>query len=773
VANVRQTNFSAGELEPLLHGRTDLPLFGRGLKTMRNFVPLKSGAAMSRPGTKYIANTYNDAKSRLVRFVYSDELSYVIEFGVDRIRIYNLGVLVTEVLATTIAADDLERLKFAQVGNVLTVAGLPVQFSGPYELRRVNHTTWSWAVSQFSPPELTVEFCDIEAPNEVTSNFAIVASTIGTPDADHPAREWQWLITAIVQDLTTGVVLETTGAEVEREWNGTDYDASNTALSASTWAVYPDMSITLKRGLSASGVAPNWKPLAYRIYRGRGGLFGFIGQTTTREFVDVGEEPDYSVQPPMGVNPLQVFHGSGPNPSSALTMPQAVTFFQEKRVFGGASGDSNTPARPATLFLSATGDYYNFDPHSPFHVSGEALEFELASRHWEEIRHLVAVDRMVALTSAAAWSVGGVQGSPLDFDSVEARVEDEVGATHVTPVVIDGSVLFIRAKGSGARALISQGRDAPFQGVDISEQSRHLFVGTSKRIVDWAYAEDPWGVVWAAREDGALLSLTFSRDREMMAWARHDTANGVVESVCSVPEGEEDAVYLVVKRVISGSTVRYIERMTSRVRRVLESDEANPAYVADPGVTDTNTLYPTDVCVDCAITYTGAPTLTINNLEKLEGKSVYVVARGSPQLGPYTVTGGSITLDLEDVPEPNAVNGSNVPIWVAHVGMAYQCDLETLSIRGDATLRQKTVKEVGFELDSARGVETGQDFDHLQTWEQREVGDEYNAISAASVLLFTPVDNTWDKNARVVLRQSLPLPVTVVGISREVVSGED
>ena len=80
MAPLRQTNFGGGELSPLLHGRTDLPLYQRGLRVLRNFVVSREGMAISRPGTVHIAKTKLYAKRvRLIPFVYSDTVSYVIE----------------------------------------------------------------------------------------------------------------------------------------------------------------------------------------------------------------------------------------------------------------------------------------------------------------------------------------------------------------------------------------------------------------------------------------------------------------------------------------------------------------------------------------------------------------------------------------------------------------------------------------------------------------------------------------------------------------------
>jgi len=70
-------------------------------------------------------------------------------------------------------------------------------------------------------------------------------------------------------------------------------------------------------------------------------------------------------------------------------------------------------------------------------------------------------------------------------------------------------------------------------------------------------------VVWCARSDGKLLGLTYLREHDIWGWHWHET-DGIVENVCVVPEGDEDRVYLVVRRVINGATKRYIERMATR-----------------------------------------------------------------------------------------------------------------------------------------------------------------------------------------------------------------
>lgn len=784
MASIRQTNFSAGEVSPLLWGRSDLGVYGKGLRRCKDFFIAKTGAAVSRPGTTFVAESRNPVVEefgqdislfRLVPFVFSDDEAYVCEFGIGYILIRLRGVVVGEVNGTAIEAADLPKLKWAQTGDLLTVCIPSSTFTAPMELRRLSQTSWHWAATSLRPPDpempdvgasqMANPFNPGSSPTGIsTTPFMLLASSLVAPDVDHPELEWIYAFTAIMQRVSDGLTVESIAQVVKFSTDGVEHlnvDSDpivQDLLEDHLVVVYPDKPVKLVRLGEGVTTDDEWRTLSFRIYRGRGDLLGWIGDTRSREFIDIGDTPDYAVQPPLGSNPFRVIKGTGPHPSSSLTVPLAVGFFQERRCFGGTTGDSNTPPRAGTLFTSATGDYYNFDERLAIHVAGEALVFDLASRRWEEIRHLVSLDRLLALTSSSAWSVAGTQGSPLDFDSIDARVVDEVGSTHVPPVVVDQSALFVRAKGTGARALVPSQREGGYEGADISEVSAHLFIGPSRAIIDWAYAEDPWGVVWAVRADGALLSLTYTR--QGWGWARHET-HGLVESICTVPEGDEDAVYLVVKRVIDGVDKRYIERMTSRHSRAPEIGEG-AAVLSDDGAMVTTP--PDFICVDSAIQYLGAPTSSFTGLGGLEGEEVWVLAQGHAPLGPYVVEGGTIDVVEELATNVTCLAGSYL---LTYIGMSYTPELETLDANPNDRLKTKVVERVGFEVDQSIGLEAGQDFDHLDDWAVRSVEDGYNALSAATALIDIAVEGTNDQSARAVLRQALPLPVTVVGLTRE------
>ena len=82
-----QTNFTAGQLSPRLHGRVDINKYNNGLKTQKNAYSLPHGGVVRRGGFRYVANVKtNSKKVRLVRFEFSITQAYIIEFGDQYIR---------------------------------------------------------------------------------------------------------------------------------------------------------------------------------------------------------------------------------------------------------------------------------------------------------------------------------------------------------------------------------------------------------------------------------------------------------------------------------------------------------------------------------------------------------------------------------------------------------------------------------------------------------------------------------------------------------------
>lgn len=754
---LRQTSFAAGELAPLLHGRTDLPLFGHGARLLRNFFVSKQGAAVSRPGTRYIAKT-KLGKARLVPFIYSDSSAFVLEVGNYYARVYAGGVQVQSggsplEFATPWTWDQLEALQWAQVGATLTVVHPDVP---PYEIRRTSAGAWTCTAIDFN--RLSPWWLEVGTLNKRMAPYLVdpgrTSSADGalfTADSTHPLRQWEWWVTATVQEAATGRVMETAPYQVTTCYDGSDYTNTTGNMPTRTgWQVVlsADKPVTLRWGDDASapalpGNATLYRVLRYNVFRGRGGLYGYVGSTMKADFIDEGAEPDYAVPMPRAENPFAV---QAPDGSIAYSYPAAVGFFEGRRIFGGSA------LLPGVVLASATDDFLNYDKQVIPPADGPIIA-ELASQRAERVRTLAGLNRLVTLTDGQAWSIGGGQG-PWTPDDMLARVEDSVGVVAgVGALILDGALLYARTKGAGVRAL-EYGPDggSVFRGRDVSWHAAHLFLGQAegrvgrgvrtRQVMEWAYAEDPWGLVWAVREDGILLSCQYARETGAAAWTWHET-DGDFRSVCAVPESAEDGVYVIVERDIGWC----VERLESRIEY---------GDVEDAGQ------------LDCAVRVSFAAsgasgTATVSGLGHLVRKEVYVTGLGAVPQGPVVVSAaGTATFAVPFV----ANDGAN---FTGFVGLLFTPAGRTLGVaQGDMRVKQKTVVSVGLEVSDARGLWVGQDDSHLVEWKQRLVSEGYGPTAATAQVVRIPVRGTWDAEAGCYFEQRLPLPVTVVGVTREV-----
>src|SRR4030042_1260860 len=84
-----QSNFTSGEVTPLMGAKVDLAKYYTGCALLENMLILPFGGVVKRGGTKYIASAkHHDKTARLVRFEYSSEQAYALEFGEYYIRFY-------------------------------------------------------------------------------------------------------------------------------------------------------------------------------------------------------------------------------------------------------------------------------------------------------------------------------------------------------------------------------------------------------------------------------------------------------------------------------------------------------------------------------------------------------------------------------------------------------------------------------------------------------------------------------------------------------------
>jgi len=442
--------------------------------------------------------------------------------------VYSGGATMSRIytVVSPYAEADLQWLKFTQSADVMSLCCVnqdTLTAYQPQDLTRFSDTNWSFAAVSPAPTIGPPSSPSASASAGGSTYYAYVVTAVNPDDGSESiASSIAYVDAAVNVAATAGTITITWSAVV----NVTQYN------------IY-------KAPATFGARAPTGVP------------FGIIGQASGVSFTDSGLVPDFSTTPPLATNPF----------TTELTYPGAVSYFQQRRVYG------YTLSSPDTYFMSVPGSYTNFDVRSPT-VDSDAITGSPWSTQVDGIQSMIPrPGGLVILTGREAWQLTGTGGSslnpqPITPSSQQAQPQAFNGChSHVPPLGISEDILYVQAKGSIVRGLTYTIQSNIYTGADLTVNSAHLFIGY--QILGWTWCEEPYKLVWAVRSDGVLLSLTYLKAEGIWGWARHDS-DGQFMSVCSVIELPVDALYCAVQRQIGTHTAYTVERMNNRIWNTID-----------------------------------------------------------------------------------------------------------------------------------------------------------------------------------------------------------
>ena len=787
------TNFRAGELSPRLEGRIDLEKYNEGTQTLQNMLVFPQGGTTRRSGTYYVNTSKDGGKVRLMNFEFSDEQAYVLEFGNNYIRFYKDGGILTETATNITAATKANPVVVTAAGHGLSdgdrvfisgVSGMTqlnnLEFTvankttDTIELSGINGTSFDTYVSGGSVAkivEVTTTYNATEifelnhaqsadvvylahkshAPAKLTRTTATTFTLTDIDFVDGPYLDENDTSTTLYASADTGSVTITASADLFtsadvgrlirfREVLEIHYDVwaaqtsyANNSLIRYNGHVYKQVT----GNTQTTGNTPPVHTEGTETYgtvqwqyrhddTGHAEITAFTNATTVTATV---KEDDGGIS----VLPHNTIGSSNATKKWSLGafggdqgFPRAVAFYEQRLYFAGTTG------KPQTLFGSVSADFEN---HTGGILDDDALNFTIASDQVNVIKHLLPARFLQILTTSAEFTLSGGSGTqPVTPTNVNVLRETTFGTSDIRPLRAGNSTIIVQKGQEKVKEITFDLDTDGLLGIDLSILADHI---TKGGVSDFVWQQEPELIIWFVHTDGRLIGLTYDRANNAVGWHTHPLGGtAVVESITSIPEGSEDTVYLSVKRTIDGSTVRHICYM----KPINFGTDGSDAFYLDSG-----------------LTYSGSATTTISSLNHLEGETVSILADGSTHAD-KTITDGKITLDR---------SASKV-----HIGYSYTSLLETLRLEagGDDGVSQGKVKRIHGAtirfLDTV-GAEVGPDVSNLDRIPFR---DSSMAMDTAIPLftgdkeIFFP--SGYDNDAKVVVRQTQPLPMTILAIMR-------
>jgi hypothetical protein len=670
-------SFSGGEVTPEFWGQIGDAKFQTGLATCRNMMVLPHGPVANRPGLAYVNTVKTPAKqTKLIPFTFSTTQTMALEFGDLYVRFHTLGATL----------ESSPGVPYEVVTPYLEADLFDLHFVQSADVLTICHPN-------YAPRELKrlgALSWTLTAISFVSSLSVPAAPTI-TPTGTG-STSYSYVVTSVG---TTGL---------EESAASTATAATNNLLTSGnyntiTWA--------------ATGAT------RYNVYKQSNGLYGYIGQTDGLTFKDDNITANLGKTPPIVNDPF----------AAAGKYPGAVSYFEQRRCFAGSIDE------PQNLRMTRSGTESNLTYSIPSR-DDDSINIRVAAREANTIRHIVPLQNLVLLTGSAEWRATSINSDAITPTSISVKPQSYVGASNVQPLIVNNNIIYGAARGGHLREMAYNSQAGGYITGDLSLRCPHLFDNLT--VVDLAYAKAPIPMVWAVSSNGKLLGLTYVPEQQIGAVHQHDT-DGTFESCCVVAEGNEDALYVVVKRLINGSYTRYVERMASR-----QFAELADAFFVDSG-----------------ITYTGAATTTLSGLTWLEGKTVSVLGDGAV-MTPKVVTGGAITLERA--------------CTKVQVGLPITADIQTLPLSAqiDASYGQgrlKNVNKVCLRVYNSSGVSAGPSLDRLVPSKQRT--DEAYGVAPRTISdeIEITLEPSWQQGGQIYLRQSNPLPLTLVCLTVEAALG--
>jgi len=816
---VQLTNFTGGELSPRLDGRNDLAKYASGCKTLQNMIVYPHGSAARRPGTNFVAEVKTSSVfTRLIPFEFSTTQTYILEFGNNYIRYYKDDGAVLE------ANKTITGITQANPGVVTSAAhgfsnGDTVVISGVVGMTQVNGKRFTVA----SVAANTFQLKDIDGANVNTTSYTAyssggIANRVYTLTTTYLTADLPQLKFAQSADVMYICHPDYSVKKLSRtghtSWTITEVDFTdgpylddNTTTTTFTMSAH---TVGASRTLTASAITGINDNTGFqtmdvgRLIRFKTGYAEITARTSTTVVT---------------VEVLQDMTSSTASTDWAMGAwseytgyPSCVSFYEQRLVFAG------TESQPQTLFFSKSGDYESMDENRGGTIADDdAIIYTIASNQVNAIRFLSATRTLIVGTVGGEFSVsGGGTDDPVTPTNILIKKQSNHGCANIDAIPVGNVTLFLQRAKRKIRELAYNFDVDGYVAPDMTILAEHI---TETGINEMSYQQEPNQLIWCVREDGRLVCLTYQREQQVVAWHKHifggafGTGIAVCESIATIPTNDKEyQTWVVVKRTINGVTRRYVEYLnefdfdetdntefnfldsqleyagaTTTLNTTVNNSVTSVILTSATSFTTTGTVkidnelitytgISTNTLTGCtrgtnsttAATHTAGATVSqvvnsVTGLEHLEGQAVSVLANGATH-PEKTVASGAISLS-------RFVNK-------VKVGLAYTSLLQTMRIdagsqNGTSQAKTKRIYNITVRLYESIGVEVGPNLDNMESIPFRSSANPMDQ----SIPVFTgdkevEFRGNYETDGHIFVRQTQPLPLTVLSLYPELVTND-
>ena len=612
-----QTNFSTGELDPLLRARVDIPQYANALAKATNVIIQPQGGVRRRPGTKHIFELPNSSTPsaangvRLISFEFSVDDSYMLCFVAGRMYVVKDGALVTNINASgndyltvsNITGTMLSSICWTQSADTLIVVHPDLQ---PIKIvRGATDSSWTattitldsipkYAFTQtFTNPATTL------TPSAVAGNITLTAGAAvfhngrtGTAQAGASTTITLDAGAVATDDIYNGASITiTSGTGAGQTRIISDYVGSTKVATVSTsWTTTPNST-------SVFSVTSQVDQYINASPQGRLRITKFISATSVEA---ITEFPFFNTTAVVSGN-WELESGYEDVWSTSRGWPRSVSFHEGRLYFGGSK------SRPSTIWGSKVALFFDFKP-SEF-LDDDAVEATLDTNQLNIIVDIISGRDLQVFTTGGEFYVpqqGTDPITPLTFTFKQVSRNGTRPGTRVES--LESGSLFVQKQGKSLNEFLFSDTQLTYVTQRISLLSGHLLKDPTRLSLRRATSTDEGDLLLIVNEtDGTIASYSILRSQQIVAPSEFTTDGEFLDVSVDVTD-----IYAIVKRVFNGTTRYFVE------------------------------LFDDNRLTDCA--FTGGVAASAGGLPHI-GKSLNVICDGVPQSNETVSGGGSVTFD--------------------------------------------------------------------------------------------------------------------------------
>lgn len=502
--------------------------------------------------------------------------------------------------------------------------------------------------------------------------------------------------------------------------------------------------------------------------------------------------------------------------SETTGWPGCITFMQDRLFF------ARTKSQPQTIWGSVVSDYERFSTteYDGTVLDSTGLQFTISDDRVNAVSWMSASRNMIIGSSGGEFIMETTNDGPITPFNASVKRDTTVGSALFQPVRVDRAVIYIQRAARKLHHLSYSSDSGGLITKDLSTLAPHLSNLGLRQLV---YQRVPWSVLWAVTDNGALLGLTYDPEKDVAAWHRHQLGGAVekVVSIIVIPNPIQDEVWIIVRRLIDGVVVQYLEVMDNEFSPVDEFDIANAVFldcsVPFNGKQDANLSIKTEETR--VIFYADSPVFRTSHVGReihyrykkgsenyhvskaeiirfIDDQSVEAVIRVPFPLGPFKgwsiatrKIGGLMHLKKETVSvladgatHPDCLVSEDGEIQLsrqvacAQIGFNYKSKLVTMDIDagaldGTAQGKNKRISSLVVRFKQSLGCLAGGASGPLERINFREGTtrmDQSPPLFSGDKIV--TLADSWSRKATVTIIQDQPLPCSVVALIPQIIT---